>query len=46
MSKSSSEEYYETIKKRYRSSDKKKKSYLLDEICKACGYNRKYAIRK
>ena len=46
MSKQSREEYYATLKKRYRSSNKKTKSQLLDEYCEVCGYNRKYAIRK
>lgn len=46
MSKQSREEYYDTLKRRYRSSNKKTKSQLLDEFCEVCGYNRKYAIRK
>ena len=46
MSKQSREEYYKTVVKRSRSSDKKTKSQLLDEFCEVCGYNRKYAIRK
>jgi len=46
MSKRSREEYYKTVKKRYRYSDKKTKSLVLDEFCEVCGYNRKYAIRK
>ena len=46
MSKQSREDYYDTLKKRYRSSNKKDKSQLLDEFCEVCGYNRKYAIRK
>lgn len=46
MSKPTREEYYITIKKRYRSSDKKEKTKLLDSFCEVCGYNRKYAIRK
>jgi len=46
MSKQSREEYYKTVKKRYRNSDKKTKSQVLDEFCEVCGYNRKYAIRK
>lgn len=46
MSKQSREDYYKTVVRRYRKSDKKTKSQLLDEFCEVCGYNRKYAIRK
>jgi len=46
MSKQSREEYYKTVVKRYRNSDKETKSQVLDEFCEVCGYNRKYAIRK
>lgn len=46
MSKQSREDYYKTVVRRYRNSDKKTKSQLLDEFCEVCGYNRKYAIRK
>ncbi|MFQ6678840.1 MAG: integrase, partial [Fidelibacterota bacterium] len=46
MSKQSREDYYKTVVKRYRNSDKKTKSQVLDEFCEVCGYNRKYAIRK
>jgi len=46
MSKQSREDYYKTVVKRYRDSDKKTKSHVLDEFCEVCGYNRKYAIRK
>lgn len=46
MSKRSREEYYKTVVKRYRNSDKKTKSQVLDEFCEVCGYNRKYAIQK
>ncbi len=46
MSKQSREDYYETVIRRYRNSNKKTKSRLLDEFCEVCGYNRKYAIRK
>ena len=46
MSKQSREDYYKTVVKRYRNSDKKTKSHVLDEFCEVCGYNRKYAIRK
>lgn len=33
------------IKKRYLSSTKAEKKIILDEFCKTCDYNRKYAIR-
>lgn len=46
MSKQSREDYYKTVVRRYRNSDKKTKSLVLDEFCEVCGYNRKYAIRK
>ena len=46
MTKVSKMEYYEQIKKRYENSDKNEKGIILDEFCKVCSYNRKYAIRK
>jgi len=46
MSIQSRAEYYKTVVNRYRKSDRKQKSQLLDESCEVCGYNRKYAIRK
>ncbi|MFZ4591372.1 MAG: hypothetical protein ACOYN6_10270 [Ignavibacteria bacterium] len=46
MTKASKMEYYEEIKNRYKNTDKNEKSIILDEFCKVCGYNRKYAIRK
>ena len=46
MSKQSRKDYYKTVVRRYRNSDKKTKSQVLDEFCEVCGYNRKYAIRK
>ena len=46
MTKASKKEYYEEIKNRYKESDTETKSTILDEFCKVCGYNRKYAIRK
>jgi hypothetical protein len=36
--------YLETIKKRYRKSNRKQKKKILDEFCATTGYNRKYAI--
>lgn len=46
MTQQSKSEYYETIKARYLRADKTEKSKILDEYCKNCGFNRKYAIRK
>ena len=45
MSKISRNEYYLSIKGRYEGSEKHQKNQILDEFCKICGYNRKYAIR-
>ncbi len=45
MSKKSRKEYLISIKKRYESSSKLEKKSILDEFCKSCDYNRKYAIR-
>ena len=45
MSHTSRREYLEIIKPRYRSANKFEKNNILDEFCKVCGYNRKYAIR-
>lgn len=46
MSRRSKNEYFESIYARYRGAAPITKSQLLDELCRACGYNRKYAIRK
>jgi hypothetical protein len=46
MTKASKMEYYDEIIRRYTESDKYEKGTILDEYCKVCGYNRKYAIRK
>lgn len=46
MTKASKMEYYEEIEQRYKCADKYEKGSILDEYCKVCGYNRKYAIRK
>ena len=45
MSKNSRTQYLESIRNRYSSSKKIQKNSILDEFCKVCGYNRKYAIR-
>jgi transposase InsO family protein len=39
-------EYLKAIYERYHKGDKKLKSKILDEYCRVCGYNRKYATRK
>lgn len=46
MSGKSKREYLCEIYKRYHGSSKEAKKKILDEYCKVCGYNRKYAIRK
>ena len=45
MSKKSRYEYLLTIRERYIQSDKEGKNKILNEFCKICRYNRKYAIR-
>ena len=45
MGKRGKQEYLRAILKRYRLADKKEKRSILDEFCKVCDYNRKYAIR-
>jgi hypothetical protein len=45
MSKQSKREYVDAIRERYRLASKRSKQRILDECCKVCGYNRKYAIR-
>lgn len=45
MGKRSKQEYLRAILKRYRLADKKGKQGILDEFCRVCEYNRKYAIR-
>lgn len=37
--------YANAIRDRYRGSNKQEKKMILDEFCKVCNYNRKYAIR-
>ena len=39
-------EYVRAVYERYRKATKEAKSRILEELCKVCGYNRKYAIRK
>jgi hypothetical protein len=45
MSPKLKKEYMREIKTRYQNSSKKEKQLILDEFCKVCDYNRKYAIR-
>jgi len=45
MSRRAKVEYLREIKKRYFSASKSEKQKILDEFCKVCEYNRKYAIR-
>jgi hypothetical protein len=45
MSNTSRHEYLETIQPRYKKASKTEKNKILDEFCRVCGYNRKYAIR-
>jgi hypothetical protein len=45
MSNKAKREYLFELRKRYCSSSKTQKQIILDEFCKVCGYNRKYAIR-
>ncbi|MCL4488404.1 MAG: hypothetical protein M1570_09785 [Chloroflexi bacterium] len=46
MSHRARHEYFERIYWRYRQARKREKKQILDEFCRVCGYNRKYAIRK
>lgn len=39
-------EYLKAIYTRYHKASKEERSRILDEFCKVCGYNRKYAIRR
>jgi hypothetical protein len=45
MSKKSRPEYFQEIYESYNKAEKKDKGKILDEFCKVCSYNRKYAIR-
>jgi hypothetical protein len=44
MARQSKREYWRSIHKRYRRGTRKEKTAMLEEFCKVCGYNRKYAI--
>src|SRR5512135_2793872 len=41
----SKRDYLEAISSRYQRAGRNAKTIILDEFCKNCGYNRKYAIR-
>lgn len=44
MARQSKREYLRSIHKRYRQGQRTEKTAMLEEFCKVCGYNRKYAI--
>ena len=44
MARQSKREYLQSIYKRYRQGGRTEKTAMLEEFCKVCGYNRKYAI--
>ena len=45
MSEMSRKEYLERIRGRYERGGRVHKGVILDEFCKVCGYERKYAIK-
>ncbi|MDK1022099.1 MAG: hypothetical protein QGD90_10730 [Candidatus Hydrogenedentes bacterium] len=46
MGRRSKWEYFKVIYLRYHRASRALKRAMLDEFCRVCGYNRKYAIRK
>jgi hypothetical protein len=44
MARQSKREYLRLIHERYRKARRSEKTAMLEEFCKVCGYNRKYAI--
>src|SRR5437879_11141417 len=44
MARQSKREYWRSIYERYRGGRRTEKTAMLEEFCKVCGYNRKYAI--
>ncbi len=44
MARRSKREYLRSIYERYRRASRTEKGMILEEFCKVCGYNRKYAI--
>lgn len=45
MRNESKREYLKEIRERYFDASRTAKAHILNEFCKVCGYNRKYAIR-
>lgn len=46
MSRLAKHEYFRVMYERYRRASHRERTPLLNELCRTCGYNRKYAIRK
>ena len=44
MARQSKREYLRSIHERYRRARRAEKTAMLEQFCKVCGYNRKYAI--
>lgn len=44
MSTTSQREYLQTIQERYRKAGKAEQGIILNEFCRICNYNHKYAI--
>lgn len=44
MARQSKRQYLQSIHERYRRARRAEKTAMLEEFCKVCGYNRKYAI--
>ncbi len=44
MARRSKQEYLRSIYDRYQHAPRAQKGTMLEEFCKVCGYNRKYAI--
>jgi hypothetical protein len=45
MSNKAKREYVEAVRSRYQAASREEKSLILDEMCRVCGFHRKYAIR-
>lgn len=45
MSNAAKKEYLMSIRSRYSKATRSEKGRILDEFCRVCGYNRKYALR-
>ncbi len=46
MSRKSKHEYFQVMYERYHQASAADRSYLLDELCRVCGWHRKHVIRK